>query len=239
VSASTMYHAIELGKCLLLETEKVLALTGSNPTTDPTDARILKFINRFTGKGWIKARMVTHWWSGKTKPPVKDIRAFMLKVVELGYAHENDELKRNSPDHQIEVIENPSNTSNNNFQSHVQQQKTLLLEYENSSNSLVTTASANMQESPQDNGLNSVTNSVDNPQSPQGNSCSHHPDSIVTSQLLEEELSSNSIEPLQRNNSSNSVTRVTGNSRIFQSQSGNLPDEIDIDSIPLATEEDF
>jgi Protein of unknown function (DUF3987) len=58
--------------------------------------------------------------------------------------------------------------------------KCLLLEYENSSNSLVTTASANMQESPQDNGLNSVTNSVDNPQSPQGNSCSHHPASIVT-----------------------------------------------------------
>ncbi len=47
VSANTMQHAIELGKCLLLETEKVLALTGSNPTTDPAEARILKFINRF------------------------------------------------------------------------------------------------------------------------------------------------------------------------------------------------
>jgi hypothetical protein len=91
VSASTMYHAIELGRCLLLETEKVLALTGSNPTTDPAEARILKFINRFAGKGWVKTRMVTHWWSGKTKPSANDIRAFMLKVVELGYARENDE----------------------------------------------------------------------------------------------------------------------------------------------------
>ena len=73
VSASTMYHAIELGKCLLLETEKVLALTGSNPTTDPAEARILKFINRFAGKGWVTAGMVTHWWSGKTKPSANDI----------------------------------------------------------------------------------------------------------------------------------------------------------------------
>jgi hypothetical protein len=238
VSASTMYHAIELGKCLLLETEKVLALTGSNPTTDPTDARILKFINRFAGKGWITARMVTHWWSGKTKPSANDIRAFMFKVVELGYAHENDESKRKSSDYQIEILENPSNSSNKNPVLHTQQQKTLLLEHENFSNSLVTTESANIPESPQDNGLSSVTTSSDNSKSPQGNSFSHHPDSIVTSQLLEEELSSNSLEPLQRNNSSNSVTKVTGNSRIFQSQPGNLPN-VDIDSIPLATEDDF
>jgi hypothetical protein len=69
---------IELGRCLLLETEKVLALTGSNPTTDPAEARILKFINRFAGKGWVKTRMVTHWWSGKTKPSANDIRAFIV-----------------------------------------------------------------------------------------------------------------------------------------------------------------
>lgn len=238
VSASTMYHAIELGKYLLLETETVLALTGSNPTTDPTDARILKFINRFAGKGWVTARMVTHWWSGKTKPSVKDIRAFMLKVVELGYARENDESKRKSSDYQIKILENHSNSSNKNPQSDVQQQKMLLLKHENSSNSLVTTAPANIPESPQDNGLVFVTNSCDNPQSSHGKGCSHHHASIVTNQLLEEEFSSNSLKPLPHNNLSNSVTKVTGNSRSSQSQPGNLPD-VDIDSIPLATEDDF
>jgi hypothetical protein len=44
---------------------------------------------------------------------------------------------------------------------------------------------------------------------------------------------------MKNNNLSSSVTRVTSNSQVSQSQPGNLLDEIDVDSIPLATEDDF
>jgi Protein of unknown function (DUF3987) len=239
VSVSTMYHAIELGRCLLLETEKVLALTGSNPTTDPADARILKFINRFAGKGLVTTRMVTHWWSGKSKPSAKDIRAFMLKVVELGYARENDESKRQSSDYKIEILENPSNSSNKKSETSVSRRKTLLLENESSSNGLVTTALQNIPESLQDNGLDTATQSSNNTESAQAEGYSHCPAAIVTNQLLEQELGSNSLEPLCSKDLSIPVTKVTKDSQISQSKQDDLLAEIDIDIIPPATEEDF
>jgi Protein of unknown function (DUF3987) len=239
VSASTMYHAIELGRCLLLETEKVLALTGSNPTTDPADARILKFINRFAGKGLITTRMVTHWWSGKSKPSAKDIRAFMLKVVELGYASENDESKRQFSDYKIEILEKPSNSSNKKPETSVLQRKTLLLENESSSNGLVTTALQNITESLQDNGLDTAIQSSNNVESAQAEGYSHCPAAIVTNQLLEQELDSNSLEPLCSKNLSIPVTKVTKDSQISQSKQDDLLAEINIDIIPPATEEDF
>jgi Protein of unknown function (DUF3987) len=239
VSAETMTHAIELGKCLLLETEKVLALTGSNPTTDPAEARILKFINRFAGKGWITTRMATHWWSGKSKPSAKDIRAFMLKVVELGYARENDESKRQSSDYKIEILENPSNSSNKKPETSVSQRKILLPENESSSNGLVTTALQNIPESLQDNGLDTATQSSNNAESAQAEGYSHCPAAIVTNQLLEQELDSNSLEPLCSKDLSVPVTKVTKDSQISQSKQDDLLAEIDIDIIPPATEEDF
>ena len=89
ISADTMHHAIELGKCLLLETEKCFGLVGA--TTDPDDERILKFVIDFSGKDYIDSRGVRNWWSTKPKPGVEITRPFMSKVVSLGYAIDNGE----------------------------------------------------------------------------------------------------------------------------------------------------
>jgi hypothetical protein len=107
VSTSAMKHAIELGKCFLLETEKALALTGSNTPIDPDEKRILKFINDFMGKGFVDAYQIRNWWT--TKPDIKKIREFMAKVVSLGYAIDNEE-KPDSTKYRIQVLAKGSQT---------------------------------------------------------------------------------------------------------------------------------
>jgi hypothetical protein len=109
VSTSAMKHAIELGKCFLLETEKALALTGSNTPIDPDEKRILKFINDFMGKGFVDAYQIRNWWTTKPKPDIKKIREFMAKVVSLGYAIDNEE-KPDSTKYRIQVLAKGSQT---------------------------------------------------------------------------------------------------------------------------------
>jgi hypothetical protein len=110
VSTSAMKHAIELGKCFLLETEKALALTGSNTPIDPDEKRILKFINDFMGKGFVDAYQIRNWWTTKPKPDIKKIREFMAKVVSLGYAIDNEE-KPDSTKYRIQVLAKGSQSS--------------------------------------------------------------------------------------------------------------------------------
>ena len=106
ISADTLHHAIELGKCLLLETEKCLALVGA--TTDPEEEQIIKFVTYFSGKGWIDSRSIRNWWTTKPKPSVISIvRPFMSKVVSLGYAIDNGEPV-DSPKYQIQILEKSS-----------------------------------------------------------------------------------------------------------------------------------
>jgi len=91
VSAETIHHAIELGKCLLLETERCFAMVGV--TTDPDEERIINFVSFFTSKDWIDTERTRSWWSPKPKPTNQESRDFMAKVVSLGYAIGNEEPK--------------------------------------------------------------------------------------------------------------------------------------------------
>ena len=101
---------------------QLLAIDGTNPE----QVRILKFIDKFAGKGWINARSVTHWWSGRVKPPTNEVRKFMSGIVSLGYAKDNGKPK-DSSDYQIQISESGSNSSNKASTNVTQQQKILLL----------------------------------------------------------------------------------------------------------------
>lgn len=70
--------------------------------TDPEQVRILKFIDKFMGQGWINARAVSRWWTTKPFPSAEKIRAFMTQVVSLGYAIDNDESS-SSAKYQIQI----------------------------------------------------------------------------------------------------------------------------------------
>jgi Protein of unknown function (DUF3987) len=89
ISGDVMAMAIEWTQWELGQT--LLEYQRLGLTEDPELSRILRFIDKFEGKGWVNAVAVRPWWSGKVKPPVRDIRSFMTKVVTLGYAIDNGE----------------------------------------------------------------------------------------------------------------------------------------------------
>jgi hypothetical protein len=74
-------------------------------TDDPELSRILKFIDRFEGKGWITARDVGRWWSSAEKISVENLRLYMASVVDLGYASSNGESPK-SRKYQILISKN-------------------------------------------------------------------------------------------------------------------------------------
>ncbi|WP_373538650.1 DUF3987 domain-containing protein [Chamaesiphon sp.] len=85
---------------------QVLAIDG----TDRELARIIKFIDKFEGKGFVNARTVARWWTTKPFPSVDEARAFMAKIVKLEYAKPNDESIESSK-YQIQVIKNSSDST--------------------------------------------------------------------------------------------------------------------------------
>ena len=89
ISGEVMRMAIEWTQWELGQT--LLEYQRLGLTEDPELSRILRFIDKFEGKGWVNAIAVRSWWSGKVKPPVQEIRLFMTKVVTLGYAIDNGE----------------------------------------------------------------------------------------------------------------------------------------------------
>jgi hypothetical protein len=89
VSGEVMAIAIEWTQWELGQT--LLEYQRLGLTDDPELSRILKFIDKFEGKGWLNAIDVRPWWSGKVKPPAQEIRSFMTKLVTLGHAIDNGE----------------------------------------------------------------------------------------------------------------------------------------------------
>ena len=89
VSGEIMAIAIEWTQWELGQT--LLEYQRLGLTDDPELSRILKFIDKFEGKGWLNAIDVRPWWSGKVKPPAQEIRSFMTKLVTLGHAKDNGE----------------------------------------------------------------------------------------------------------------------------------------------------
>jgi Protein of unknown function (DUF3987) len=111
ISASTMEKAIAWTQWELSQTLLQYQLLGL--TNDPELSRILKFIDKFTGKGWVSARDVDRWWSARTKPPANELREFMAKVVKLGHAIDNDEPIESSK-YRIQINRNGSDSSDKN-----------------------------------------------------------------------------------------------------------------------------
>ena len=77
---------------------QLLAIDDSNPE----QVRILKFIDKFKGQGWVNARAVSRWWTTKPFPSAEKIRSFMTQVVSLGYAIDNTESS-SSAKYQIQI----------------------------------------------------------------------------------------------------------------------------------------
>jgi hypothetical protein len=102
ISAAVMELAIAWTKWELSQTLLQYQLLGL--TNDPELSRILKFIDKFTGKGWVSTSDVRAWWSNKSDRTVENIRQFMAKVVGLGYAIDNEE-PADSSKYQIKIIE--------------------------------------------------------------------------------------------------------------------------------------
>jgi Protein of unknown function (DUF3987)/Bifunctional DNA primase/polymerase, N-terminal len=94
ISADVLSLALKWTKWELSQTLLQYQLLGL--TNDPELSRILKFIDKFTGKGWVSTSDVRAWWSNKSDRTVENIRKFMAKVVSLGYAIDNDQPSTSS-----------------------------------------------------------------------------------------------------------------------------------------------
>jgi Protein of unknown function (DUF3987) len=100
ITASTVETAIAWTKWELSQT--LLQYQKLGLTDDPELSRILKFIDKFSGKGWVSARDVHSWWSTKSDRTADNIRQFMAKVVGLGYAIDNEQ-PADSNKYQIQI----------------------------------------------------------------------------------------------------------------------------------------
>lgn len=76
--------------------------------------KVVRFIERFRDSGWIKARDVTRWSSGKQKLNAEESRVFMKRVVALGYAIDNGKTSRN---YAIRIKGDDGDSGNNLLQS--------------------------------------------------------------------------------------------------------------------------
>ncbi len=112
ISVQTLTNAIEFTEWLCRETR--LLYTQFGICDNPETAKILAFVRRFKGCGWINARMTIHSHSSKDKPTASQAREFMAKVVTLGYATDN-QCSPNDSKYQIKITDylNSGNTVTN------------------------------------------------------------------------------------------------------------------------------
>jgi hypothetical protein len=89
IPAATLTKAISFARWLQGQTRLLYGELGV--VDNPEAARILRFVNRFKGCGAVEPKQVRGWWSSKEKPSMKDIRAFMERIVSLGYATKTQE----------------------------------------------------------------------------------------------------------------------------------------------------
>jgi Protein of unknown function (DUF3987) len=101
ISGEVMAMAIEWTQWELGQT--LLEYQRLGLTDDPELSRILKFIDKFEGKGLVSTRDVTQWWSPKSDRNSRTIREFMAKIVAMNYARDNDE-PINSSKYRIEIL---------------------------------------------------------------------------------------------------------------------------------------
>ncbi|MEP0921217.1 DUF3987 domain-containing protein [Leptolyngbya sp. ST-U4] len=107
-----LQSAIAFTKWSIGQTRLIYAAAGV--VSYEETSRIVRFIARFRGRGWLTARDVTHWWSGKPKPKAEAARRFMKQVVDLGHAIDNDAAGKA---YAIRIKKNDGNGGNNCSQS--------------------------------------------------------------------------------------------------------------------------
>jgi CRISPR-associated protein Cmr3 len=101
IPAGTLARAIEFTRWLQNQTRLIYGELGES--SSPEASLVLRFVGRFKGCGPISLKRCRSWWSGRRKPPMKEIRNFLDGVVQMGYARWVD------PQHQhIEVIQTKS-----------------------------------------------------------------------------------------------------------------------------------
>jgi hypothetical protein len=232
ISASTMEKAIAWTQWELSQTLLQYQLLGL--TKDPELSRILKFIDKFTGKGWVSARDVDRWWSARTKPPANELREFMAKVVKLGHAIDNDEPIESSK-YRIQISSNGSDSSDKNSVNVAEKQIRLSLTLvtnsetealkllQNGDSEFVTTDRANGSDKSENHQdiqteiksdefvTNFATNGSDKPETSLNGHRSQQSNNFVTN-------GSDSTNDIYSNNFSDSVTTVTtiSNKNIFK-----------------------
>jgi len=108
IPASTLARAIEFTRWLQNQARLIYGELGES--SSPEASLVLRFVGRFKGCGPISLKQCRNWWSGRRKPPMKEIRKFVEDVVQMGYARWVD------PQH-IKVVQ-PSSCSHRSHLSH-------------------------------------------------------------------------------------------------------------------------
>jgi len=84
IPAGTLARAVEFTRWLQSQTRLIYGELGESST--PEASLVLRFVGRFKGCGPISVKQCRNWWSGRRKPPMKEIRNFLEGVVRMGYA---------------------------------------------------------------------------------------------------------------------------------------------------------
>jgi hypothetical protein len=105
IPASTLARALEFTRWLHSQTKLLYGELGE--TSSPEASLVLRFVKRFQGCGPIDVKQCRSWWPTRRKPPVREIRAFLDNLVQMGYARWVDQ--------HIEVIQPHSCTHLRHF----------------------------------------------------------------------------------------------------------------------------
>ncbi|MBW4554083.1 MAG: DUF3987 domain-containing protein [Aphanocapsa sp. GSE-SYN-MK-11-07L] len=99
ISAETLRSAIQFTRWLQGQTRLLYAELGV--ADNPETVKILKFVNRFRGCGWVTTRQIRNWSPGNAKFTFEQCRQFARRVVDLGYAIKND---KSGTDYQVKIL---------------------------------------------------------------------------------------------------------------------------------------
>jgi hypothetical protein len=84
IPANTLARAIEFTRWLHDQTKLLYGELGESAT--PEASLALRFVKRFQGCGAITLKQCRSWWPTRNKPPMREIRAFLDNLVQMGHA---------------------------------------------------------------------------------------------------------------------------------------------------------
>ena len=136
IPASTLSRAIQFTRWLQNQAKLICGELGES--SSPEASLVLRFVGRFKGCGPISMKQCRSWWPTRRKPPVREIRAFLDNLVQMGHARWVGQ--------HIEVVHSSSSTNLRHFRHFVTQEPETLtqsdFEQETKASSLVVTSSS-------------------------------------------------------------------------------------------------